>query len=273
MNAAAEVTHMELVDQPRTEQPLAVRHETALAEVPAGPLAMAMQAIKAGMSIADMRAMLDLQKDWEANEARKAYVAAMAEFKRDPPEIFKRKQVEFTTRDGDTTSYKHATLGDVTTAIINGLAQHGISHRWDTKQDGGKITVTCILTHSLGHSESTSLEGAPDASGKKNGIQQVASTITYLQRYTLLGASGLATKDEEHDDDGRAAGGGGDQYDAAGALQEWTDKANVAVNLLALNETRKMAGQEFAAAKDVAGWDAFKAVVDKKRAELVGAGA
>ena len=171
----------------------------------AGPLAMAMQAIKAGMSVADMRAMLDLQKDWEANEARKAYVAAMAEFKRDPPEIFKRKQVEFTTRDGDTTSYKHATLGDVTTAIINGLAQHGISHRWDTKQDGGKIVVSCILTHNMGHSESTSLEAMPDASGKKNGIQQVASTITYLQRYTLLGASGLATKDEE-DDDGAGAG-------------------------------------------------------------------
>lgn len=202
--ATADVTDLELVDQPRTEQSIAVRQETALAEVPAGPLAMAMQAIKAGMSVADMRGMLDLQKDWEANEARKAYVAAMAEFKRNPPEIFKRKQVAFTTRDGDTTSYKHATLGDVTSAIIDGLAQHGISHRWDTKQDGGKIVVTCILTHNLGHSESTSLEGAPDASGKKNGIQQVASTVTYLQRYTLLGASGLATKDEA-DDDGAGA--------------------------------------------------------------------
>jgi hypothetical protein len=195
------VNEIELLDREPESRALATTTANA------GPLAMAMQAMKAGMTVADMRAMLDLQKDWEANEARKAYVAAMAEFKRNPPEIFKRKQVQFTTRDGDTTSYKHATLGDVTTAIINGLAQHGISHRWDTKQEGGKITVTCILTHSLGHSESTSLEGAPDASGKKNGIQQVASTITYLQRYTLLGASGLATKDEEHDDDGRAAGG------------------------------------------------------------------
>ncbi len=202
--ATAEVTDLELVEQPTQGRALASTN-TALAEVSAGPVAMAMQAIKAGMSVADMRAMLDLQKDWEANEARKAYVAAMAAFKLDPPEIFKRKQVEFTTRDGDTTSYKHATLGDVTTAIINGLAQHGISHRWDTKQDGGRIIVSCILTHNLGHSESTSLEAMPDASGKKNGIQQVASTITYLQRYTLLSASGLATKDME-DDDGAGAG-------------------------------------------------------------------
>lgn len=181
------------------------RHEAEPMPVTvAGPLGMALQAVKAGMSIADMRQLLELQKDWEANEARKAYVAAMAAFKQNPPEIFKRKQVEFTTRDGDTTSYKHATLGDVTAAVINGLAQHGISHRWDTKQDGGRIIVSCILTHNLGHSESTSLEAMPDASGKKNGIQQVASTVTYLQRYTLLGASGLATKDME-DDDGKGA--------------------------------------------------------------------
>lgn len=214
------MNEIELLDREPATSP-----STAVATTSAGPLAMAMQAMKAGMTVADMRAMLDLQKDWEANEARKAYVAAMAEFKRNPPEIFKRKQVAFTTRDGDTTSYKHATLGDVTTAIINGLAQHGISHRWDTKQEGGKITVTCILTHSLGHSESTSLEGAPDASGKKNGIQQVASTITYLQRYTLLGASGLATKDEEHDDDGRGAGAAQAEEVPAELLAEAQGKA------------------------------------------------
>lgn len=181
-------------------EPQAQRRELAQAgEVQAGPLAMAMQAMKAGMSIADMRGMLELQKDWEANEARKAYVQAMSEFKRNPPEIFKRKEVAFSG-----TQYMHATLGDVTQAIMQALAQHGISHRWDTVQNGGQIIVTCILTHKLGHSESTTLEGAPDDSGKKNRIQQVASTVTYLQRYTLLAATGLATKELE-DDDGAGA--------------------------------------------------------------------
>jgi hypothetical protein len=240
---------------------------TAVAAAPepqGGPLAMAMQAMKAGMSIADMRAMLDLQKDWEANEARKAYVQAMADFKRSPPEIFKRKEVAFSG-----TQYMHATLGDVTAAIMQALAEHGISHRWDTVQQDARIIVTCTLTHKLGHSEATTLEGAPDDSGKKNRIQQVASTVTYLQRYTLLAATGLATKDME-DDDGR---GGGDAYDGAGLLQDWIAKANSAVNLEALNATRKMAGAEFSAAGDVAGWDAFKMVVDAKRAALTGAAA
>jgi len=236
-----------------------------VSEVAAGPLAMAMQAMKAGMSIADMRGMLDLQKDWEANEARKAYVQAMSEFKRNPPEILKRKEVAFAG-----TQYMHATLGDVTQAIMQALAEHGISHRWDTNQTDGRIIVTCILTHKLGHSEATTLEGSPDDSGKKNRIQQVASTVTYLQRYTLLAATGLATKDME-DDDG--AGSGNARDDAEGRLQEWTDKANAAVNLLALNETRKMAGADFNAAKDVAGWNAFKQVVEAKRLTLPQGGA
>lgn len=166
----------------------------------AGPMKSALAALQAGATVEQLQGLLALQKDWEANEARKAYVAAMAEFKKNPPEIFKRKEVAF----GDT-RYSHATIGDVTSLTVAGLAAHGFSHRWDTRQSEGRIEVTCILTHNLGHSESTTLEASPDSSGKKNAIQQVASTVTYLQRYTLLAACGLATKDME-DDDGAGAG-------------------------------------------------------------------
>lgn len=168
------------------------------------PAEMLRVALASGMDTTSIRELLAVQKDWEANEARKAYVAAMAEFKKSPPEILKRKLVEFTTKDGDTTSYRHATLSDVTAAIIEGLARHGFSHRWDTAQgDNGIVVVTCVLTHRLGHSESTVLKSAPDQSGKKNAIQAVGSAVSYLQRYTLLAATGLATKDM--DDDGRAS--------------------------------------------------------------------
>lgn len=227
-------------------------------EIHGGPLAMAMQAMKAGMSISDMRGMLELQKDWEANEARKAYVQAMSDFKRNPPEIFKRKEVAFSG-----TQYMHATLGDVTTAIMQALAEHGISHRWDTSQETGRIVVTCILTHKLGHSETTTLEGSPDDSGKKNRIQQVASTVTYLQRYTLLAATGLATKDVEDDD-----GQGGEHHDSADLLQDWISKADAATTVEVLRETRKMAGEEFSAAGDVGSWNAFKLVACAKKAAL-----
>lgn len=267
--ATAEVTDLELVEQPQASRPL-VATNNAVAEVGAGPLSMAMQAVKAGMSIADLRDMLNLQKEWEANEARKAFVDDMAAFKKNPPEILKDKHVEFVTQKG-TTSYEHATIGNVCDQIVKAAAGYGFSHRWiPSRGTNGEYVVTCEVTHRLGHTQETRLEGPRDDSGGKNAIQGGISTNTYLQRHSLLMAFGFATKDQP-DDDGRAAGGG--QYDAAGALQEWSDKANAAINLLALNETRKMAGQEFNAAKDVAGWNAFKLVVEKKRAELIAGGA
>lgn len=267
--ATKDVIDMELVEQPRTDQLPATTGNTALAEVSAGPLAMAMQAMKAGMSVADMRDMLNLQKEWEANEARKAFVDSMAAFKKNPPEILKDKHVAFTTSKG-TTEYDHATIGNVCDQIIKAAAEYGFSHRWiPSKGEGGELVITCEVTHRLGHIQLTPLEGPRDDSGGKNALQGGQSTRTYLQRHSLLMAFGFATKDQP-DDDGRSAGS---QYDAAGTLQEWTDKANAAINLLALNDTRKMAGQEFAAAKDVDGWNAFKKVVDAKRAELVAGGA
>jgi hypothetical protein len=61
----------------------------------------------------------------------------------------------------------------------------------------------------MGHSEEGAvLEGAPDTSGSKNSIQAVGSTVSYLERYTLLAATGLAAKDQ--DDDGRGGAPAGD---------------------------------------------------------------
>ena len=50
----------------------------------------------------------------------------------------------------------------------------------------------------------------PDDSGKKNSIQQHASAITYLQRYTLMASAGVAAMDQE-DDDGAATGAAVDE--------------------------------------------------------------
>lgn len=164
------------------------------------PLAMVADAVQRGTDPATIKALMDLAERYEANEARKAFVAALTEFKNNPPEIFKTKNVSF---GGGKAAYKHATLSDVSSIIGAALAKVGISHRWETEQlEGGAIRVTCTLTHALGHSERTPLQASPDASGSKNSIQAVGSTVTYLQRYTLLSATGMAVSDGT-DDDGR----------------------------------------------------------------------
>jgi hypothetical protein len=156
-----------------------------------------------------LQQLLDVRDRWEANEARKAFVAAMAAFKANPPTIVKNKQVSYPGRNGAAgTSYTHATHDEVTNKITAALAPHGLSHRWNVEQvDGGQIRVTCVLTHSDGHSESVAMSASRDDSGSKNNIQALGSAVTYLQRYTLLAVTGLTTADmREADDDGRGAG-------------------------------------------------------------------
>ena len=85
------------------------------------------------------------------------------------------------------------------------MARHGLSHSWVPQQDGAKLTITCVVTHRAGHSERTTLSAGNDDSGGKNSIQAMASTKTYLERYSLLAATGMATGGEL-DNDGRSYG-------------------------------------------------------------------
>lgn len=226
------------------------------AQAPATPADIVLYAMQKGADIAQIEKFMDLQMKWEADQARKAFVADMSEFKKSPPEIVKDKQVAF-----NGTSYMHATLGNVTEAIVSGLARCGFSHRWDTEQQGGNIIVTCILTHKLGHSERTSLSATKDDSGKKNNIQQMASTITYLQRYTLLAATGVATKDQSDDD------GAGAELDTRLA-DEWIAKVKAAPSDAEVLNVWAVGAKAIEAAKDKHAFAEFKAAVAARRGEF-----
>lgn len=157
--------------------------------------------------IAKVQQMLELKKWYEDNEARKAFTADMAEFKKNPPTIYKNKHVGFKAKNSDhRTDYDHATHSEVTMKIIAGLAKHGFSHRWVPTQPNNLVCVTCIITHHLGHFESLEMTAPPDTSGLKSPVQAIASTKTLLERYTLLAATGLSSSDLPDADDG-----GGDE--------------------------------------------------------------
>ena len=185
--------------------------------VSVGPNAVVLMAMQKGYDPALIEKMMDLQDRHDKNEARKAYHEAMATFKANPPEIEKDRAVSYETQKG-TTSYKHATLANVTQKINRALSVCGLSAAWGTRQDNGTITVTCTVTHKLGHSENTSLTAQPDTSGSKNSIQAIGSTISYLERYTILALTGLAT--HEMDDDG--IGGGPEDFVSPEQVKEMT---------------------------------------------------
>jgi len=145
--------------------------------------------------------LLALQERWEATQARKAFDSAMAALRADLPTIVKRQAVDFPTAKGRT-SYRYEDLSAVTEAVSPAMAQHGLSFRWQTDSTvPGAIAVTCIVSHAGGHAERTTLSCKADDTGNKNDIQAIGSAVTYLQRYTLKAALGIAAA---ADDDGRS---------------------------------------------------------------------
>jgi hypothetical protein len=127
--------------------------------------------------------------------ARKAFDEAVSEAKAEIKPIVRNAKGHNDKR--------YADFSAIAKAVDPVLGKHGLSYRFRSEQTD-RITVTCRLAHKAGHAEETSLTGPPDTSGNKNAIQAIGSTLSYLQRYSLVLMLGLAAS---NDDDGTAAAG------------------------------------------------------------------
>lgn len=163
---------------------------------------MLSQALASGAGVEVIEKLMALRDRQEATMARRAFDEALAAAKAEIPVIAKNRKVDFTSQKGRT-HYAHEDLGEIARTVDPILGKYGLSYRFRVKTEQGQVHVTCIVAHRDGHFEETTLSAGHDQSGNKNSIQAVGSTITYLQRYTLKAALGLAASD---DDDGRSHG-------------------------------------------------------------------
>lgn len=179
-----------------------INDQTPALQAPVTPMEMLDRAVQSGASIETLERLMALQERWEANGARKAFDAAIAMAKAEIPTIRKNRNVDFTSPKGRT-NYDYEDLAGIMEAVQPILSKHGLSVRYQTRAVINEpISVTCIISHRDGHSEENTLTAGRDESGNKNSIQSIGSTVTYLQRYTLKAALGLAAA---KDDDGGKA--------------------------------------------------------------------
>ena len=179
------------------------------------PMAMLSQAMERGLSVDILERLMTLNERWEQGQAKKAFYEAKAAFKAEVPDII---------RDKDNKQYgsTYASIGNVVNTVNKALSKHGLDAQWDIDQPD-KISVTCILTHTMGYSERVKMTAPADVSGQKNPIQQIKSTTTYLRLATFEAVTGIATKEGSKDDDGNGAGDGSiseEQADELLALAE-----------------------------------------------------
>jgi hypothetical protein len=164
----------------------------------ATPMSLLRMAMDQGADLDKLTKLIDLQDRWEQGQARKAYNKAFAAFKSEAVQIIK----NITVADGPLKGKKYADLFAVVDSSTHALSKYGLSASWKlTKDEPTWLEVTCILKHEDGHYETVSMGGPPDAGGAKNAIQGRASSVSYLERYTFLAITGLASS--EGDRDGR----------------------------------------------------------------------
>ena len=148
--------------------------------------------------VAKLEHLLQVHERWLAAEARRAFAAAMAACKR-----------EITTIGKDTTAdmgqgrpkFRFASLAAICDAVTTQMGNHGLSHSWQVDQPAGdEVSVTCVVTHADGHSEAVTLSSRMDTGGAKSEVQALGSTLTYLERYSLVAIMGVATGDMDDAD-------------------------------------------------------------------------
>jgi len=154
---------------------------------------MAFSLIRQGADAQAVRDWIALTKEIAAEKARNAFNEAVAMAKAEIPVVSKNAKGH--------NNKTYANFAAYAAAIDPVIAKYGLRYRFRTEQTNG-ITVVCVISHKDGHSEENSLSAPSDTSGNKNAIQAIGSTLTYLQRYTLIQAFGLAASD---DDDGDKA--------------------------------------------------------------------
>jgi hypothetical protein len=157
-------------------------------------------AVDKNLDIDKLEKLMAMKERWEAQQAKRAFNIALSAFQKECPDLRKNKTVSFTTKDGRLTEYNYAPLSDIDRQIKSLLNKHGLSKNWKISETEAKIKVTCVIKHIDGHEEEgAEMESEADTSGGKNAIQGKGSSIEYMKRYTLIGALGLSTADQDID--------------------------------------------------------------------------
>lgn len=183
----------------KKETSVVVKKETKAVVVPENNVDQLLAtAVEKGASVEVMERLFALHEKVQASKAKSAFTVAMSELQDKLPVIKKLKQ-------GHVAAF--APIEDILEMTKSVIKEHGFSYRWDTVQKEKEITVVCIATHVLGHSDQSSMTSEVEeivtgnASGKstKSAPQRAASTITFLKRYTFIALFGIIIAGEDFD--------------------------------------------------------------------------
>ncbi|NWD74814.1 ERF family protein [Pseudomonas gingeri] len=147
-----------------------------------------------------MERLMVMHQQHQERLAKQAFDASMAEMQKKLPVIRERGAIRDKFKNVQST---YALWEDINEELKPVLAKHGFALSFRIPRSNQGVEVEGVLSHRDGHRESTSILLPADATGSKNAVQAVASSVSYGKRYTAGALLNFTTTGE--DDDGQGA--------------------------------------------------------------------
>ncbi len=186
----------------KKKQDVVIDQEKKLTTIGLSPLEQIRELIGKGITPQDLKDFLGVQKDWEANEARKAFAAAFARAQENIGKVAK-------TKNNPQTRSNYADLNDVLTVAKPIYTKEGFSVIFyeGKRITEGTVLVSADVLHSAGHKENYNYEVPLDGVGLQGNanmtrIHGKASSVSYGRKNLMCMIWNIQT----FDDDGNAAG-------------------------------------------------------------------
>lgn len=135
-----------------------------------------------------MERMLDMQERILNRNAKQAFTADLASMQVELPRVME-------SGEGHNKA-KYAKLEDINDAVRPVLNKYGFAITFRVNQQQGAISIKTVLSHREGHSEETEIVLPADASGSKNAVQAVGSSVSYGKRYGICAMLNISTGDD-----------------------------------------------------------------------------
>ena len=160
--------------------------------------------------VTKLEALLRMQREVMADQAKVAFIQARHRLKQKLPAVSKDGTIDLGVdkQSGKARgSMKFARWEDMARIIEPLMGEEGFTLSFNTKPragDGGGATIVGTLTHIQGHGEEAEIPLPLDSGAGRNNLQAMGSTISYGKRYVAEMLLNIVRKGE--DDDGVAGG-------------------------------------------------------------------
>lgn len=153
-------------------------------------------------SVGVVERLVALKEREQASWAEREFASAFAKLQANMPQIVACKAVPDNT---GAVRYTYAPYDEIMTKARPVLTECGFGITFDTSIADGRVTVTCTLIHSSGHSRSNKFQcrigsGPP----KSSEAQGDGAATSYAKRFALCAALNIVV--EQDDNDGRSEG-------------------------------------------------------------------